>query len=173
MKQCDKPATMTTRAWIAAALAEVYANLKNDKDCFATLEQAELQIDSAILEDDPYHTTFSSSLLAGYKGSCYTLLQLPEDAETVLHEALTQMSLSSIYQKGYILSDLANSYIQKGKIDEMCRYASDALAVAAQTKALEIFQRICKLRTDAALWASTSYVKNLNEQIHDLEHVFH
>jgi tetratricopeptide (TPR) repeat protein len=173
MMKDDKYAKGTMRAWVAVVLAEVYANLKNAKACFEALEQAELQMDSAIREDDPYHTTFSSSLLAGYKGMCYTLLHLPEDAEKVLHNALAQMPASSDYQKGYILSDLANACIQQGRVDEMYAHASEALALAAQTKAREVFQRIRKLRTGLDSWSSTLYVKNLDKQICDTECVFY
>ena len=171
--QSDKHATITTRAWIAAALAEVYANLSDAKACFEALERAEFQKPSPMRDDDPYHTTFSPSLLAGYKGVSCMLLHLPEDAEQVLNGALEQLPASSIYQKGYILSDLAASCIQQGKLEEMFEYASGALAAAIQTKAPEIFQRVLKLRNSFALWASTSSVKNLEAQIHSLEPYFY
>lgn len=164
----DQQATRRTRSWVAAALAEVYAHVKNAQECFEALEQSELQIDSTIWEDDLYHTTFSSSLLAGYKGACYALLCLPEEAEKILRSALKQFA-SSPYQKGYILSDLASSCIQQGRVEEMYVYASDALTVAVQTKAPEIFQRVLTLRNNFVSWASTSYVKNLETQMHDLE----
>ena len=173
MKKSDKHTTVTTRAWIAAALAEVYANLKDARSCFTALEYADAQNISMVLEDDIYHTTFSPSLLSGYKGICYILLRLSEDAEKVLSEALTQLPESSTYRKGYILSDLARSYVQQGKLEEMYKSASDALIAAVQTNAPEVFQRVAKLRNDFGSWTSISYIKNLETQIHDLEHHFY
>jgi transcriptional regulator with XRE-family HTH domain len=170
---CGQHATITTRSWIAAALAEVFANLKNAKACFEALAQSELQVPYPAVEEDPYYTTFSTFLLAGYKGTCYVLLRQPKNAEKVLGEALKQLPVSSTYQKGYILSDLAQSYIQQGKLEEMYDCANNALAIAVQTNAPEIFLRVCKLRNDFGEWASTLHVKNLETQIHYLEPQFY
>jgi len=161
--------TATTRSWIAAALAEVYANLGSSQACFRALEQAELRTNPEALGEDPYRTTFTSSLLSGYKGVCYMLLHLPDDAEKVLDEALRQLGSTLTYQKGYILSDLAGACMQQGKVEEMYTHASSALTVASQTKSPEVLQRIHKLRATLEPWADTSYVKALNKQIRPVE----
>lgn len=58
--------TITTRTWLAVVEAEVQANLNERNACFSALDDASSVPVSSSPEEDPYMTTFNSSLLAGY-----------------------------------------------------------------------------------------------------------
>ncbi len=59
--------TTTIRTWLAAVEAELQPNLKDYTACFRALDDAEHVPQQYLLSEDPYMTTFSPSLFAGYK----------------------------------------------------------------------------------------------------------
>ncbi len=158
--------TTTTRSWVAAVTAEVYANTNNQIACLRALEQANAIGDNGLPGDDPYYTAFNPSLLAGYKGVCYMRLGQPETAQTALQGVLTQqLTPSSIYQHCYARADLATSYTQQREISEACNHAGQVLTLAAQTKSTAILHRIYTLRRELEPWKKEAPVKALDKQI--------
>ena len=126
--------TITIRTWLAAVEAEIQANLKDYTACFRALDDAENVPQEYLLSEDPYMTTFSPSLFAGYKGVCHMQFGEPDTAYKVLSEALTHLSMPSISRRCYILTDLASACIQRKEIGEACAYAHQALTFTAQAK---------------------------------------
>ncbi len=157
--------TTTTRTWLAAVEAEVQANLKNYTACFRALDNAEHVPQQYILSEDPYITTFSPSLFAGYKGVCHMQFGEPEAAYKVLSESLTHLSTPSISRRCYILTDLASACIKRKEIEEACRYACQALALTAQAKSPALWQRINDVRNQLEPWRDIQVVKDFNAQL--------
>jgi len=158
--------------WLAAMEAEVYAKLfASQPDLIASsgslkaLEEAENIIDQPEA-GDRYWTMFSSASLAAYKGVCFRHLQKPEEAELALLEALASIHKGIPGGQATALIDLSSVYAQQGKIEEACSSTTHALEVIGkQNKSINTLQRVYDLRSELEPWASTSYVRNLDEQI--------
>ncbi len=161
------------RAWLAAREAEVYANIGEAHACLKLLERAEMYLERAQPEEAPSHAFigkavemhFTRSLLLGYKGACYTRLQLPAEAQKVLKEDITTADPARGIHNAIVLVDLAKTYIQMEEIEEACELASEAIPIMVQLKSARVFQRILDLRRDLELWKNTEYVKSLDRQI--------
>jgi len=161
----------TIRFWIAAMEAEVHARLYASQldpiassTCLKALEKAEYIIEQP--GKDPYWTKFGSASLAAYKGVCFRHLHKPEDAQAVLLEALTSINKDVPGGQATTLVDLGSAYAQQGKIEEACTSATQALEIITkQNKSVNTLQRVHDLRLELEPWASTSYVRNLDEQI--------
>lgn len=157
--------TTTTRTWLAAVEAEVQANLKDYTACFRALEEAENVPQQYVLRDDPYMTTFSPFLFAGYKGVCHMQFNESEAAYKVLHEALTYLDAPSISRRCYILTDLARACIKRKEIVEACTYATQALILTAQAKSPALWQHINDISRQLEPWNNTQAVQDFNEQL--------
>ena len=164
-------ATTTTRAWLAAVEAEVQANMNKLDACTRSLEQAEIVTDRALQpEEDPYKTTFSRPLLAGYKGVCYLRLKKPDMAQVILQEALAQPNSPSIYLQSSMLTDLATTYTQQGEIEEACRVATQAVTMTIYTRIPSMRQYLWDFRQQLERWEHTQAVKDLDKQLRLLRH---
>ncbi len=157
--------TATTRTWLAVVEAEVQANLRDYTACFRALDDAEHVPQHYLLSEDPYMTTFSPSLFAGYKGVCHMQFGEPEAAYRVLSEALTHLTTPSISRRCYILTDIASACIERKEIEEACRYARQALALTAQAKSPALWQRINDIRQQLEPWKDIQDVKDFNAQL--------
>jgi len=158
--------------WLAAMEAEVHAKLFTSQfdqvvssRSLKALEEAENIIDQPE-EDDRYCTKFSPASLAAYKGVCFRHLQKPREAEQVLREALASIHKNVPGGQATALVDLGSVYAQQGKIEEACNSATQALEIISkQNKSVNTLQRVYDFRRELEPWASTSYVRNLDEQI--------
>ncbi|SRR6266487_918283 len=157
--------TMTTRTWLAAVEAEVQATLRDYKACFRALSDAEQVPQQYVSSEDPYLTTFSPSLFAGYQGVCHMRFGEPEAAYRVLHEALIQLNTPSISRRCYILTDLVSACIERRDIVEACSYARQALALTTQAKSPALWQRINDIYKQLEPWKDVQSVKEFNEQL--------
>src|SRR5205807_3625605 len=157
--------TTTVRTWLAAVEAEIQANLKDYTACFRALEDAEHVPQQYLPSEDPYMTTFSPSLFAGYKGVCHMQFGEPEAAYQVLREALAHLTTPSISRRCYILTDLASACIQRKEIVEACTYTRQALVLTTQAKSPALWQRINDIHQQLEPWKDTQEVKDLNEQL--------
>jgi len=157
--------TMTTRTWLAAVEAEVQATLRDYKACFRALSDAEQVPQQYVSSEDPYLTTFSPSLFAGYQGVCHMRFGEPEAAYRVLHEALIQLNTPSISRRCYILTDLVSACIERRDIVEACSYARQALALTTQAKSPALWQRINDIYKQLEPWKNVQSVKEFNEQL--------
>lgn len=157
--------TATIRTWLAAVEAEVQANLKDYTACFRALEYAEHVPQEYVANEDPYMTTFSPSLFAGYKGVCHMQFGEPDAAYKVLSEALTHLNSPSISRRCYILTDLASACIERKEIEEACKYARQALALTIQAKSPALWERINDIRQQLERWQDIQDVKDFNDQL--------
>lgn len=161
--------TTTTRTWLAAVEAEVQANLKDYIACFRALDDAEYVPQQYLLNEDPYMTTFSPSLFAGYKGVCHMQFGESEEAYKVLLEALHHLSTPSISRRCYILTDITSACIERKEIEEACVYALQALTLTAQAKSPALWQRINDIRQQLEPWKNIQCVKDFIAQLHTMK----
>jgi transcriptional regulator with XRE-family HTH domain len=170
-RYAEESTEITVYCWIAAMEAEVQANIfayyneiKASDACLSALERAECITER--VGNDAYWTKFGPTSLAGYKGVCFKQLHKPLQAQIVLIEALNTISKDVPGGQATALTDLAGAYAQQGEIEEACNRATQALKIIAeQNKSVNILQRVCDFRLDLERWASSSHVRNLDEQI--------
>ncbi len=158
-------ATLTTRAWLAAKEAEMWANVQEEVACLKALEEAELINNQLTPEEDPYWTNFDRPLMLGFKGVCCLHVHKLEVAQRALHEALATIAPSFARQKSIFLTDLAATFVQQGEPQEASKYLDQALAITAQTKSINSIQRIHQVRLELEPWKMMSCIKQLDEQI--------
>lgn len=161
------------RAWLLAREAEVHAHLQDANACFKALEKAEFYLERAKPGEAPsyaftgeaIHIHFTRSMLLGYKGACYTHLNMPAEAQTALHEDMSSIDPTRNIHNAIVLIDLARTYIQQGEIGEACKYAQKALSIMIQLKSARVFQRILDFRKELEVWKDTEEVRALDTQI--------
>lgn len=153
-----------TRAWLSAVEAEALANMHEELACRRALEQSEKFLER-VQPGETSSIRFSRTALLGYKGICSIRLQEPQTAQAILTDALLSMEPHRIRHKSIVLIDLATTYIQRGEIEEACRYASQALILITHTKSARVLQRILIFRRQLEPWKTVIVVKHLDEQI--------
>lgn len=170
-RYAEQSTDITICCWIAAIEAEVQANIfahHNDIQALnaslEALDHAERIVEQA--GDDTFWTKFSPASLAGYKGICFKQLQKPEEAQIVILDALNTITKDIPGGQATMLTDLAAAYAQQGEIEEACNRASQALSIINdQTQSVNALQRVIDFRANLERWASTSHIRNLDEQI--------
>lgn len=167
-------------AWLWAVKGEAYAALGESTACFQALRSAEQLLErgrdgeiSLHFQPDITYATFDLTKLSGYKGACLLRLKRSETAQGVLYNQLTQVKERAfVHQQSIALADLAASFVQQTAIRQAYEHAALALHCVEQTRSMRVFQRILKLRQSLDPWTNTTYVKNLDEQIHVLAQGF-
>jgi Tfp pilus assembly protein PilF len=115
----------STRYWVAAVRAEVFARLGDFDACKRALDEAEeVQSLKGRIHNGGW-LRFDGSRLAEERGTCYVALGRPDLAEAALTDALKQ-PLSSRRRSG-VLVDLAVLGIQRRDIDQLLTYAHAAI----------------------------------------------
>lgn len=164
-------ADRTVCAWLAAIEAEAQANLHNHRACLKALDAAEHIEDQLCASRDSYLIYFDPALLRGYQGVCFRRLYDPEDkqnavylrkAQSVLIDSLTLLNPTLIQRQPTFLTDLAETYLQQGEIEEACKHASRAAVIASQIKLQKVLQRLYKIRQALEPFKDTQYIKDLD-----------
>lgn len=154
---------MSTRYWVAAVRAELFARLGDFDACNRALGEAE-QVQSL---NGPIHNggwlRFDGSRLAEERGTCYVALGRPDLAETALTDALKQ-PLSS-RRRGGVLVDLATLGIQRRDIDQLLTYARAAIEVAQQTRSGYVKRKIQGLQGQLLPLLSDRRISHLSQEI--------
>ncbi|AKH84362.1 hypothetical protein AA958_21600 [Streptomyces sp. CNQ-509] len=157
-------AQLSTRHWVAAVQAEIFAAIGDLDACKRSLDEAE----EVHALSDPVHNggwlRFDGSRLAEERGTCFTRLQRPDLAEDALNAALRQLPPSS-RRRGGILADLALIGVQRRDIDQVVSYANEALRIARQRGSGWVGRKLLGLRTDLEPLKSDHRVRDLSEQI--------
>lgn len=158
--------TGQSKSWLVTMKAEALAHLHRKSDCFAALDQANafLTLD-ATTGSDVYWTGFNETTLAGYKGVCYTLLHMPDAAQSVLRTSLAALPPGPTRRKSIVLTDLALTYVQQEEIEEACRIAMESLEIAAQAKSTRALQRLRTLQAELKPWRDHASVRRLEKQL--------
>ncbi|MBO0793837.1 MAG: helix-turn-helix transcriptional regulator [Ktedonobacteraceae bacterium] len=160
------------RAWLSAREAEVHAHMGNADACFEALERAELHLARARPEMAPSYAFasatdihFTRSMLLGFKGACYTRLNLPSYAQAALEEDLAIMNPARTNHRAIVLVDLAKSFVQQGQIEEACKCAEEVLSLMVQLQSARVFQRLLGLRHQLEPFRDVECVKRLDRQL--------
>jgi hypothetical protein len=166
--------TPTIRAWLAAIEAETQASVFNSTACLKALDEAECVDDQQQSLEDSYLIHFDRSLLGGYQGVCFRKLYRPDEArsrmylgkaEEVLLGALSSLDPALIQRRPTLLTDLADTHLRKGEIEEACGRATEAMEIASQIKLHKVVQRLFTIREGMEPWQATMYVKDLDTHL--------
>ncbi|WP_035794814.1 helix-turn-helix domain-containing protein [Kitasatospora mediocidica] len=122
---------LSTRYWVAAVQAEVYAALGNLDACNRALDVAERVGCLDGQSQNGGWLRFDGSRLAEQRGTCYLALGRPDLAEHSLTAALAQEL--SPRRRGAVLAELAALGAQRGDLDQLLHYSGAALELAGQT----------------------------------------
>ncbi|HZS75297.1 MAG TPA: hypothetical protein VFA41_01680 [Ktedonobacteraceae bacterium] len=160
----------TEHYWIAAILAEVYANMGQADASFRTLEQAK-PITNYTQPEDTYRTVFNHFLLAGYESVCFMKLHRLDDAQAILRDTLEYPTFPSIYIKSNMLTDLASIHLRQGDIAGGFTYATEALQIIALTKSPSMFHYLVDFRSQLKSGQGTAEVRQFDEQIRTVSHL--
>ena len=101
------------RPWLFAIEAEIQAMIGDVDACWRCLDKSKSIDLSNSLDDDIYETGFNPSRVAGYEGSCFVRLRLPERALPVLNDALEQCDPASLRRQSTLLADIGSSYARQ------------------------------------------------------------
>ena len=64
-----------------------------------------------------------------------------------------------------LLAELASSHVQRGDVDAACRYALDALSIAAELQVEPSLQDVYRIRRSLEPWRTAGPVRELDRQI--------
>jgi len=163
-----------TTAWLAAIEAEAQVNQHDYDACLKALDEATSIEDQQHSFEDNYLIHFDRSLLEGYQGVCYRKLYRPDDAQSIIYlekaqkvlmDALARLDAQRIQRQPTFLTDLADTYIRQGEIEEACVQATQAVEIADQMKLQKVVRRLFKLRQELEAWKDTQYVRNLDKHL--------
>jgi transcriptional regulator with XRE-family HTH domain len=162
-------ATNTTRAWLAALESELHARNGDELSALQSLEQAQAALARSRASDPPWMGVgaFDRAKLAGYEGGNLVLLHRSQEAEAALTRSLTLLPPSRLKHRATALADLAAAlaHPQRAEIEEACRRASQALAIATRLQHIESVQRVCRVYRRLKPWHRHPAVKSLGEEL--------
>ena len=154
---------LSTRYWVAAVQAEVYAGLGDLNGCNQALDTAE----AVHRMSGSVHTggwlRFDGSRLTEQRGACYTRLQRYDLAEAALTDALSQRL--SARRRGSVLTDLTLLGVQRGDIDQVLKYGGAALELAHHTGSGWVGRKLTDVRTQLEPLAADARVAELTDDI--------
>lgn len=155
--------SLSTRYWVSAVQAQVFAGLGKLDACQRALDVAE-QVQELVGDvSNGGWLRFDGSRLAEERGSCYVQLWRPDLAEITLSDALRQ-NLSA-RRRGSVLTDLAMVGVQRGDVNQLVTYADAALEMVVQTGSGFISRKLQGLGDRLAPLLGNSQVRQLNQRI--------
>lgn len=157
---------LSTRHWVAAVQAEVYAAIGDFSACQRALDAAdEVHGLSGPVRNSGW-LRFDGSRLHEERGTCYLKLGRADLAEASLTTALGMST--SHRRKGAVLADLALLGAQRRDVDQLLEYASGALDIARQSQSGYVGRRLQDLRPQLKALRSDRRVKELEREISSL-----
>ena len=158
--------SLSTRYWVSAVQAEVFAGLGDIESCQRALDHADQVHQISGQMHNGGWLRFDGSRLAELRGTCYVTLQRPELAETELNDALG--SNLSARRRGSVLSDIAMIGVQRHDLDQFVTYANAALDVAQRTGSGVIGRKLQDLQPHLAPFLTDRRVRQLYREINIL-----
>jgi transcriptional regulator with XRE-family HTH domain len=152
------------RAWTFARRAEEHA-ARGDRDSVERdLDRAAGHL--ADVRDRPggYFAAWDMAQLAGYRGSCATLLGGPE-AIRLLEDSLAETNPALISQRTAVLANLGSAHTQLGHVDEACAALAEAVTIARSTDLAVSIERVRGIRLQLDRWSAATAVRRLDELI--------
>lgn len=158
---------LSTRYWVAAVQAEVYAGLGDMDACRRALDSAERvqALDGHVMPGG--WLRFDGERLDEERGTCYAALGRVDLATEALTAALG--TATSLRRRGSIFTDLATLGVRAGDLDQVCEYGEQAVALAEHTRSSGyIGRKLQGLRDELAPLASDSRAAQLSDRIAQL-----
>lgn len=153
------------RAFMHAARAEDHAASGDAAASQRDLDLADGALASAAERHDGFFVRWDSSRLAGYRGSCALALRRPQEATTVLEDALSRTSAAMMGQHCAVMTDLAAAYADQREVEHACDLLLQSLSAASQAGLGEIVQRVGGARLHLEEWRATPAVRELDEEM--------
>lgn len=158
---------LSTRQWVAAVRAELFAELGDFDECSRALDDAETVHDLTGQFHNGGWLRFDGSRIAEQRGACYTRLGRFDLAEEALTAALTGDLTSR--RRGSVLIDLAHLGVQRHDPDQTLEYASAAAELARATGSGYVAHKLRQLQRGLEPLIADSRVANLADSINALE----
>jgi tetratricopeptide (TPR) repeat protein len=155
-----KQVPAVVESWFAVFEASVQSKAGDTSQAMAALGRAE----EAIAKDqEPWAWTLPLDFgrLTRHRGFCATRLGLPAVSIPALRHGLDELGPHETKWRALALSDLANSYILTGEIEEACGAAGEAFDAGIQLQSDRVLKRIALLRRELGPWRDTRAVREL------------
>ncbi|WP_199742404.1 transcriptional regulator [Streptomyces triticirhizae] len=160
-------AQLSTRYWISAVQAEVFAKLGDYGSCRRALDRAgDVRALSGTVHNGGW-LRFDGSRLAEERGTCFVALRRPDLAEAALTEALNQ-PLSARRRVG-VLTDLAVLGIQRRDVDMVLTHTRAVVELSRQTRSGYAGRRLRSVRARLTPLLPDRRVSQLWDEIGTLE----
>ncbi|MEV6986290.1 helix-turn-helix transcriptional regulator [Sphaerisporangium sp. NPDC051017] len=158
---------LSTRQWVAAVQAQAFAGLGELDTCNRALDAADRVLDLTGPVNPGGWLRFDGSRLAEERGGCYLVLGKADLAESSLTEALD--GTVSLRRRGSLLTDLAMLGVQRRDLDQLLRYAGDAVELAEKTQSYGyVGRKLRSLQNRLEPLLTESRVAQLNDRIAQL-----
>jgi tetratricopeptide (TPR) repeat protein len=158
---------LSTRQWVAAVQAELFAELGDFDECSRALDDAEaVQALTGQFHNGGW-LRFDGSRIAEQRGACYTRLGRFDLAEEALTVALSE-SLTS-RRRGSVLVDLARLGVQQQDPDQIVEHGSAALELVRLTGSGYIAHKLRNLQDGLGPLIADRRVAELADSISALD----
>jgi hypothetical protein len=156
------------RARIAAEQAQAYAVLKLPGECGKALTRARSAAQD--IDDSDRNGLFSDwnpARLHVYEGTCRLFLGQPEEAVTVISQALSDMGTDHGNTNVVLAArvDLAGAYAESGKLEKACDILADAHGQLVGIGNRRGIERAHRARERLDRWRSHRAVRGLDQRI--------
>lgn len=157
---------LSTRHWVAAVQAEVFAELGDLDACNRALDKADaVQGLTGQIQNGGW-LRFDGSRMDEQRGACYTRLGRFDLAEAALMNALAH-NLSP-RRRGGVLVDLATLGVQRRDADQAFDYGTTAVELAQATGSGYIAKKLAALRRDLTPLIADKRMASLADSIRTL-----
>jgi hypothetical protein len=158
---------LSTRQWVAAVRAELFAELGDFDECSRALDDAETVHGLTGEFHNGGWLRFDGSRIAEQRGACYTRLGRFDLAEQALTAALTGDLTSR--RRGSVLVDLARLGVQRHDPEQTAEYGSAAVELVRVTGSGYIAHKLRQLQRGLQPLIADSRVANLADSISALD----
>lgn len=155
--------SLSTKYWVAAVHAEVYARAGQTAACQRALDAAQ---EVQHLHGDIHNggwLRFDGGRLAEERGTCYVHLGMYEQAEEALTLAAAQTL--SPRRRAAVLTDLALLGVRRGDHDQIRHYVTEVLDLASHTDSGYIRGKLTELRQPLRSRGTDPHLSDLYDQI--------
>jgi hypothetical protein len=166
LEGAGKHAAKTTvlPSWLGAVESEIRAKAGDARASLQAIDRAERALAPA-LEVPTWMDYYDATRLKGFKGFAYLAAGQPEEARTVLHDALSMLDGGAVKQRAVFLADLATTYVHDGEVDKGCELAGEAAVTLSKAGYATSAERLHDFRALVRPWQDRSSVKELDERL--------
>ena len=151
-------------SWLASVEAEIQAKAGQIHASLTAIDRAEGSL--ALGREVPvWMDYYDTTRLQGFKGFTYLKAGKPEEARTVLSEALSGLDGHAVKQRAVFLTDLATTYVHDDEIDKGAEVAAEAADVLSRAGYATSVERLHEFRQLVQPWQDRASVKELDERL--------